>query len=123
AIVTGGSRGIGLGIAQRLTADGARVLITGRKQESLDEALASLPAGSAVAVAGKADDPEHCAAACDAAAREFGGLDIFVANAGINPIYSPLVDLDLGGARKILEVNVVATLAWVQQIIHHPGLH
>ncbi|GAA1466587.1 SDR family oxidoreductase [Microbacterium thalassium] len=122
AIVTGGSRGIGLAVAQRLVAEGARVLITGRRQESLDAAVATMPAGSAIAVAGKADDPEHRAAVLEAAAAEFGGLDILVCNAGINPLYGPLVDLDLDGARKVLEVNVVATLAWVQDAVKHTGL-
>ncbi|MFE4463084.1 SDR family NAD(P)-dependent oxidoreductase, partial [Nocardia tengchongensis] len=42
AIVTGASRGIGLGIAQRLVDEGARVVITARKQEALDEAVATL---------------------------------------------------------------------------------
>ncbi|GLI28576.1 3-oxoacyl-ACP reductase [Agromyces rhizosphaerae] len=122
AIVTGGSRGIGLAVAQRLVAEGARVLITGRKQESLDAAVETMPAGSAIAVAGKADDPEHRAAVLDTAAEAFGGLDILVNNAGINPLYGPLEALDLDGARKVLEVNVVATLAWVQEVVRHAGL-
>ena len=48
AIVTGASRGIGLAIAQRLVAEGARVCITARKAEALQEAVASMPAGSAI---------------------------------------------------------------------------
>ena len=57
AVVTGASRGIGLGIAERLVADGARVCITARKQEALDEAVTSLGGPyHAMAIAGKADD-------------------------------------------------------------------
>lgn len=122
AIVTGGSRGIGLGIAHRLVAEGARVLITGRKQESLDAAVAEFPEGTVVAVAGKADDPAHRAEVFDRAASEFGGLDIFIANAGINPVYGPLIDLDLDGARKVVEVNVIATLAWIQDAVRDERL-
>ena len=51
----------------------------------------------------------------------FGPVDILVNNAGINPAYGPLVDLPLAAARKILEVNVVGTLAWVQAA-HAAGL-
>src|SRR5690606_41137925 len=52
------SRGIGLAIAERLAADGARVFITARKPEPLAEAAASFPEGSVLTVAGRADDPE-----------------------------------------------------------------
>ncbi|MGX1701975.1 SDR family oxidoreductase [Microbacterium sp. NPDC055357] len=122
AIVTGGSRGIGLGIARRLVAEGARVVITARKPEALEQAASEFPAGSVIPIAGKADDPEHRTAVLDTVAREWGGLDILVANAGINPVYGPLVDLDLDAARKILEVNVISTLAWVQGAVSHPML-
>ena len=57
AIVTGASRGIGLGIAERLVAEGARVVITARKPEALDEAVTALGGPDrAIAVAGRADD-------------------------------------------------------------------
>ncbi|HEX4443101.1 MAG TPA: SDR family oxidoreductase [Galbitalea sp.] len=122
AIVTGGSRGIGLGIARRLVAEGARVAITARRADALEAAAAEFPKGSVLAVAGKADDQVHRAEVFDRVASEFGGLDIVVANAGINPLYGPLMDLDLDGARKVLEVNVISTLAWVQAAYHHPKL-
>ncbi len=44
----------------------------------------------------------------------FGSLDLLVNNAGINPSYGPLVELDLGAARKTVEVNAIAALAWTQ---------
>ena len=114
ALVTGASRGIGLGIAQRLVDEGAKVCITARKQEALDEAVQSLGA-HAIAVAGKADDPEHRAAAVRRTVETFGSLDLLVNNAGINPVAGPLVDFDLGAARKTVEVNALGALAWVQE--------
>ncbi len=120
--MTGASRGIGLAIAARLVEEGARVCITARGEEALAEALASLPSGSAIAVAGKADAPAHRAEVFDRIAAEFGGLDFVVNNAGINPSYGPLEDLDLDIARKILEVNLVGALAWVQGALKHPDL-
>lgn len=122
AIVTGASRGIGLAIARDLVSHGARVCITARHAEALEDAAASFPGTQVIAVAGKSDDPVHRLEALDAVAETFGGLDILVNNAGINPVYGPLVDLDLDAARKVFEVNVFGALAWVQDVVNHPGL-
>ncbi|MFE2955128.1 SDR family oxidoreductase [Nocardia tengchongensis] len=115
AIVTGASRGIGLGIAQRLVDEGARVVITARKQEALDEAVATLggPA-KALAVAGRADDADHQAEVLKRAIETFGSADLLVNNTGINPVYGTMMELSLDAARKIVEVNCLAALSWVQ---------
>jgi len=117
AIVTGASRGIGLAIAERLVAEGARVVITARKKEALDEAVEQLGGpGHALGVAGKADDVEHQADTVRQAIENFGSADLLVNNTGINPAYGPMVELDLGAARKVVEVNCIAALSWVQQV-------
>jgi 3-oxoacyl-[acyl-carrier protein] reductase len=115
AVVTGASRGIGLGIAQRLVDEGARVVLTARKPEALEEAVATLGGPEhAVAVAGKADDPDHREETVATAVATYGSLDLLVNNAGINPVAGPLVDIDLAAARKIVEVNALGALAWTQ---------
>ncbi|WP_067568715.1 SDR family oxidoreductase [Nocardia acidivorans] len=117
AIVTGASRGIGLGIAQRLVDEGAQVVITARKKEALDEAVATLGGPAhALAVAGRADDADHQAETIARAIDTFGSADLLVNNTGINPVFGPMVELDLAAARKIVEVNCLAALSWVQQI-------
>ncbi len=117
AIVTGASRGIGLGIAERLVADGARVTITARKQEALDEAVARLGGPDvALAVAGKGDDPRHQDDAIARTLETFGSIDMLVNNTGINPVYGPMIELDLDAARKIFEVNVLSALSWTQKV-------
>jgi NAD(P)-dependent dehydrogenase (short-subunit alcohol dehydrogenase family) len=122
AIVTGASRGIGLGIAQRLVAEGARLCITARKAADLDDAAAALGGPEhVIAVAGKADDADHRAEAIERAAAAFGPVTLLVNNAGTNPVYGPLIDLDLGAARKTMEVNAIAALGWVQQL-YNAGL-
>src|SRR4051794_1737619 len=94
AIVTGASRGIGLAIAERLVREGAKVCITARKRGPLEEAIARFPEGAAIAVAGKADDPDHRLEVLETVAREFSRLDVLVNNAGINPTYGPLMELE-----------------------------
>jgi NAD(P)-dependent dehydrogenase (short-subunit alcohol dehydrogenase family) len=117
AIVTGASRGIGLGIAQRLVDEGARVVITARKQEALDEAVAELGGPDvALAVSGKADNPEHQDEAIAKTLDTFGSIDLLVNNTGINPVYGPMIELDLDAARKIFEVNVLSALSWTQKV-------
>ncbi|WP_280218155.1 SDR family oxidoreductase [Nocardia neocaledoniensis] len=116
AIVTGASRGIGLGIAQRLVEDGAKVVITARKKDALDEAVAQLGGPEyALGVAGPSDDAAHQEDTLAQAIATFGSADLLVNNTGINPVFGPMIDLDLAAARKIVEVNCLAALAWTQR--------
>ncbi len=127
--MTGASRGIGLGIAQRLVAEGGKVVITARKPEALSEAVESLGgAAHALGVAGNAADAEHQDAVVAAARSTFGGLHYLVNNTGINPAYGPMLDSDVDVARKVLDVNVVAAFSWIRKAVasglgdgQHPG--
>jgi NAD(P)-dependent dehydrogenase (short-subunit alcohol dehydrogenase family) len=116
ALITGASRGIGFAIAQRIAAEGGAVVITGRSQDALDRAVAEL-GDRASGVAGRADDPDHRAAVYAHVAERHDRLDHLVNNAGINPVYGPLLGVDANAARKILEVNVVATLEWTRSAV------
>jgi len=118
AIVTGASRGIGLGIARRLVVEGARVVITARKPEALSEAVDVLGGPeNAVGIVGHADDPAHQDEVVAAARSTFGRLDYLVNNVGINPSYGPMLDTDIDEARKVLEVNVLSAFSWIQKAV------
>jgi NAD(P)-dependent dehydrogenase (short-subunit alcohol dehydrogenase family) len=118
AIVTGASRGIGFAIAQRFVAEGYKVAITGRNAEALGQAALDLGGAEvAIGVPGKGDDADHRAEVVDTVLGQFGPITTLVNNIGINPAYGPLGSLDLGAARKMVDVNVLGTLGWVQEAL------
>jgi NAD(P)-dependent dehydrogenase (short-subunit alcohol dehydrogenase family) len=115
ALVTGASRGIGFAIAHRIVDEGGRVCLTARRAEPLADAVARLGGdGVALAVAGRGDDEEHRQAAIDTVGTTFGRLDVLVNNTGINPLFGPVLDSDPGAMRKIVEVNLLAAIAWTK---------
>lgn len=115
AIVTGASRGIGLGIARELVQRGAKVCITARKPEPLAEAVNELGGPDvAIAVPGKADDAAHQQEAIEKTIETFGRLDMLVNNTGVNPIFGPITEVDPAAAAKIFGVNVLAPLSWIK---------
>ncbi|MGH2861827.1 MAG: SDR family oxidoreductase [Solirubrobacteraceae bacterium] len=111
ALVTGGSRGIGLAIARQLAGAGANVVLTSRTQAAAEAAAAQL-AGTAVGYGAHATDSEAAAACVAFAVERFGGVDILVNNAGTNPAYGRLIDQDHERFAKVFDVNVWAPIMW-----------
>ncbi len=114
-IVTGATSGIGREIALELARSGAKLVVTGRRQERLDELVTELQAlsANAITVAGDVTISETRQNLLDAATREFGGLDVLINNAGIGGI-GPFVDADEARLRKIMEVNFFAPVELVR---------
>ncbi|HNR87078.1 MAG TPA: SDR family oxidoreductase [Spirochaetota bacterium] len=110
AVITGGSRGIGREIARSFLAEGARVVICGRKQDGLDGAAADLGGGDRLLTV-----PAHIAKEADVAAlfehtlQRFGRVDVLVNNVGMNLMTGSLVDVDLVQWQKIIESNLTGT--------------
>lgn len=108
ALVTGGSRGIGLEIARRLVAEKAQVVICGRKQENLDAAKAQL-GGDVMAIAAHIGKPDQVEAMFGQIKDRFSGLDILVNNVGMNLMTPSTADTDPGLWNKIIETNLTGT--------------
>lgn len=85
ALVTGGSSGIGLASAKRFAEQGAQVVITGRRKNVVDEALVHIGNG-AIGMVGDVAEIAHHETVAHELMRAFGGVDIYMANAGVNTI-------------------------------------
>lgn len=115
AIVTGGSKGIGRGIAETFARAGINVVLTGRNQADIDRAVTEL-AGTPGTVSGVAADvanPQECRRVVDEAVERHGGLDILCANAGVFPA-NRLEDMTPEDLDLVMGVNFKGTVFSVQ---------
>ncbi|KRE26894.1 3-ketoacyl-ACP reductase [Mycobacterium sp. Soil538] len=115
AIVTGGSKGIGRGIAETFARAGVNVVITGRTESDVERTVADLAdlTGTVTGVAADVTSPEDCRRAVATAIERNGGLDIVCANAGIFPSAS-LADMTPEDLEQVLGTNVKGTVYIVQ---------
>jgi NAD(P)-dependent dehydrogenase (short-subunit alcohol dehydrogenase family) len=123
ALITGGSRGLGLALARHLAADGWNLVVDGRDADALERARREVDAagpGTVIALPGDIADPVHVAALVNAAAGQ-GGFELLVNNAGtLGPSPLPHVAwLRTGDLERILRTNVVAPLRLVQAALPH----
>lgn len=119
ALITGGGAGIGAAIAERFVADGARVCITGRRQEMLDDVALSLPEGSTVTCAGDVTRFEDAERMVETTLEFAGKLDVLVNNAAIDPGGTTVVGIDLELWHRVLETNLTGPLHLMKASIPH----
>jgi NAD(P)-dependent dehydrogenase (short-subunit alcohol dehydrogenase family) len=111
ALITGASKGIGRAMATSMAAAGAKVMLSSRKQDQLEEAAAAIDGDTAV-FAANAGDIAAGEACVQATIERFGGLDILVNNAATNPYYGPVLGVDQGRYDKTFEVNLRGPVFW-----------
>jgi len=117
ALVTGGGRGIGFNTARELTEAGARVAITARSSDQLDQAASEL---GALAVAGDISREDDVARMVDETERSLGPIDLLIANAGIGGADAPTAESNPGEWWHVYEVNVLGTYLCCRAVL--PGM-
>lgn len=112
AIVTGASKGIGAAIAKGLAEFGAKVVVSSRKQEAVDEVAEEIKAkgGMATGIACHVGDEAQRSQLVEKTVATYGRIDILINNAAINPVYGPLAEVTGEVFDKIMDVNVKACM-------------
>lgn len=116
ALITGGSRGIGVAIAERLLQEGARVTLLGRQLASVTEVAAKLSASDAHAVAADVTNSDQMLAAIQDASSRFGSIDILVNNAG-QADSAPFHKMEDALWHRMLSVNLTGTYHGMRHVL------
>ncbi len=110
AVITGGSRGIGLELARKLLEERAKVVICGRKKENLDAAAASLGGGeNLLTVAAHIAKEEDVNRLFEEVMNRFSRLDVLINNVGMNLMTPSTADTEVAQWQKIIETNLTGT--------------
>jgi 3-oxoacyl-[acyl-carrier protein] reductase len=115
--VTGGSRGIGLAIAEALASSGASVAITGRDGAALEAARQRL-GGTALALHADVRNEREATGAIDETAKRFGGLDILVNNAGVG-LFASVAEMSADQWHQVIETNLTGVFHCCRAAIPH----
>jgi NAD(P)-dependent dehydrogenase (short-subunit alcohol dehydrogenase family) len=122
ALVTGGTRGIGLATTRALLARGHHVFVNGRDRDRAAETCASLEAegwsGAVVPLAGDVASEEQVAAMVDRVIADVGRIDVLINNAGI-PSRTTLLDTEPAHWREVLDVNLTGTFLVTRAVVPH----
>jgi dehydrogenase/reductase SDR family member 4 len=121
ALITGSSRGIGKAIAEEMSVSGAKVVISSRKKEACDQVRDEIRArgGEAISFVCNIGRKEEVEGLVKATLDHYGGIDILVCNAAVNPFYGSLTKLDDEAWDKILISNVKSSWWFAKLVIPH----
>lgn len=122
AIITGSTEGIGFAVAKRMAEDGAKVVVSSRKQANVDKAVEELKKDHPDQVAGivcHVGEEEHRQRLIDYTLGQFGSIDILVSNVAVNPYFGTFMDMKESHWDKIFDVNVKAPMMLTQKVVPH----
>jgi NAD(P)-dependent dehydrogenase (short-subunit alcohol dehydrogenase family) len=121
AVITGSSKGIGRAIAEEYALQGAKVVISSRKQDACDAVAAELNArhgaGTAIAQAASISSKEQLQTLIEKTRDAFGKIDVLVCNAASNPYYGSLDGISDDQFRKILDNNILSNHWLIQMVL------
>ena len=118
AFITGSTRGIGLAIAKAFLKEGARVIISSRKSDSVQkvvEALQSTHGEKVMGVSCHVGKVDTHAAVFESIHSQFGAVDILINNAAANPFFGPMMNIEWAAFDKTFEVNIRGVLSLSRQ--------
>lgn len=119
ALITGGSKGIGLGIAEAMVQEGMKVAVTSRSQAAADEAashLNEIQANSAIGIEADVVDYQAQEASVHKTIEAFGQLDVLIANAGVGH-FAPIESLELDQWKQTIDINLTGVFYSVKAAI------
>jgi len=121
AIITGASKGIGQAMAETYAAYGAKVVVSSRSQDSVDQVAAKIVADGfeATGISANAGEPDELRALVDQTVKHYGKIDIIVNNAAANPVFGPVINTDSDAFDKIMNVNVKGPFELVKHAVAH----
>ncbi len=119
AIITGGSKGIGLGIAQAMLDQGMQVVITGRNRQSIDEAVELLSKSGGERVSGVVSDVRHLASEENVVIetiQKYGQVDVLIANAGVGH-FAPIEEMTTEQWNDVIDINLTGVFHSVKACV------
>lgn len=116
ALITGGGTGLGAAFTRRFVAEGAKVVITGRRKELLDKVADGLPKGSVLVFQGDVSDFAQAQDMVNAAVKFGGKLDVLVNNAGIDPA-GTVVEVPVEQWKKVIDINLTGPFLMMKAAI------
>jgi NAD(P)-dependent dehydrogenase (short-subunit alcohol dehydrogenase family) len=122
-LVTGGSRGIGEAIARTFVAHGARVVLAARKPEGVAATAESIAkehgVDRVVGIVAHAGKEDECTRLVRETIERFGKVDVLVNNAGTNPYFGPMLNIDMGAWDKTFETNLKGYFWCAREVARH----
>ena len=118
-LITGGSKGIGLGIAEAMVQEGMKVAVTSRSQASADQAadqLNKIKANSAIGIEADVVDYQAQEASVQKTIEAFGQLDVLIANAGVGH-FAPIENLSLDQWKQTIDINLTGVFYSVKAAV------